>query len=362
MRFAARVSAGVVVLLVLVIGLALFASPGRAAAETTVETGEPVETVTTELEPGWNLAGWTEPAAPVETIFESIPELRVVYSWDADFQRFRLAMRADPDDLGDLGRLTPGMGLWLFLAGDEPVTWTRPIVSEAGAASLREGWNVVLWAGEDGSAARDALVDIDDILADAFDVDGREPLQLRKGQVYWLNLTGSREWNQVYLPPRIEFLADFSQEEQVEVRAHVDDVVAYFSQRLGIRVSGLTVRYPDPDPYPCGGYYHDSVITVGNCLDVFAHEYVHAIQDYMAEGASTHRDGSARVTLSSGQLSTPMQGGRETMFDTCTSWLSPRRAPRVSCIQDPSTTATTCALMRWSNGKGPMRSTSSYGR
>ena len=117
MRLGALVSAGVAVLLVLAIGPSLFASPRPVAADTTAETGEPIETVTSELEPGWNLAGWTQAAAPVEAIFERIPELQFVYSWDADFQRFRLAMRADPDDLGDLGRLTPGHGSLAFPCG-----------------------------------------------------------------------------------------------------------------------------------------------------------------------------------------------------------------------------------------------------
>ncbi|MXZ89232.1 MAG: hypothetical protein F4081_08630 [Dehalococcoidia bacterium] len=247
MRRSTRVSAGLALLLVLATGTALFSSPQRVAASD--------DTVTTVLQPGWNLAGWTEVEASIEAIFEDIPELQVVYAWDADFQRFRLAVRTDPSGLGDLPRLTPGMGLWLFLAGDEPVTWARPITAEAAYAPLREGWNLVVWAGEDGIRTREVLRDIDDILETALDADGRWPLHLTKGEVYWLNLTGSREWNQVYQPPQIEFLAAFSQEKQDRVRAHVDDVVAYFSQRVGIRVPGVLVRYGDPEQAGCRGYY-----------------------------------------------------------------------------------------------------------
>ena len=179
------------------------------------------------------------------------------------------------------------MGLWLFLAGDEPVTWTRPIIAEAAYAPLREGWNLVIWGGEDGIASRTALRDIDDILTTALDVNSRWPLELRTGEAYWLDVSRAREWNQVYVPPRIEFLADFSQEEQDKVRTHVDDVVEFFFQRLGFRVPGVIVRYGDPEQFGCRGYYDAPVIVTADCLEVFAHEYVHAIQQHLT-GGGTH--------------------------------------------------------------------------
>ena len=286
MRRAIGLPGSLAVLIAVAAALALTASPQPAAA-TTAETGEPVETITSELEPGWNLAGWTEAAAPVETIFERIPELQVVYAWDADFQRFRLAMRADPSGHSDLQKLTPGMGLWLLVAGDEPVTWARPIIAEAAYAPLREGWNLVIWGGEDGIASRTALRDIDDILTTALDVNSRWPLELRTGEAYWLDVSRPREWNQVYQPPRIEFLAAFSQQKQDQVRAHVDDVVEFFFQRLGFRVPGVLVRYGDPEQFGCSGYYDAPLINLGDCLDVFAHEYVHAIQQHLT-GGGTH--------------------------------------------------------------------------
>ena len=284
MRGDSRVGVGLVGLLLLAIGLALFASPRPVAADEESETGEPVGIVTTELQPGWNLAGWTELATDVETIFETLPDLEVLYSWDADYQRFRLAARTESGVFGDLRRLTPGMGLWLFLTGDETAPWTRPIIAEAAYASLREGWNLVVWGGEDGIASRTALQDIDDILTTAFDVNGRWPLRLATGEAYWLDLSGAREWSQVYQPPEIEFLVDFPQRQRDEVRAHIDDVVAFYFQRLGFRVPGVTVRYGDPELFGCSGHYVTPVVTMADCLDIFAHEYVHAIQEHLTGG------------------------------------------------------------------------------
>ena len=74
MRRGARVSAGIAVLLVLAIGPALFLFPRPVAADQD-------DTVTTVLQPGLNLAGWTEDEASIEAIFDAIPELDLVYAW-----------------------------------------------------------------------------------------------------------------------------------------------------------------------------------------------------------------------------------------------------------------------------------------
>ena len=53
----------------------------------------PPEVVTTELTPGWNLAGWTGPETGVRAVFEATPQLTALYSWDIATQSFREATR-----------------------------------------------------------------------------------------------------------------------------------------------------------------------------------------------------------------------------------------------------------------------------
>ena len=271
---------------VLAIGSALLPSPQPAAAAD--------DTVTTELQPGLNLAGWTEPAASIEAIFDSIPELELVYAWDAQDQWFRWAARTDSGVLGNLHVLTPGMGLWLSITGEEPVTWTRPLVRQTGLASLHAGWNLVAWAGDEGIATPDALQDLNDILTDTADADGAEPAMLTRGGALWLSVTGDREWEQPYDSPRtedgssegthIEFVTPVSSEREAEVRALVDVVVEYFHDHAGVRLPGLTIRWGDPREFGCsGGYWPaDNLITMSDCFDVFPHEYVHAVHEYLA--------------------------------------------------------------------------------
>ena len=287
MRRAARISAGLAVLLVLAIGPALFVFPQPAAAAD--------DTVTTVLQPGVNLAGWTEAAASIEAIFDAIPELDLVYAWDAEDQWFRWAVRTDTGVQGDLKTLTPGMGLWLSIAGDRPVTWTRPLVPEAADAPLREGWNIAVWVGEDGIATSDALQDIDHILTAVQDADGREPGLLRRGEAFWLKVSAPREWwqpateAQAYELPRIEFSGDFSSEEQAAHRADVEDVVQYFARRFGIWVSDLTIRFVEGGETgrglnSCASYGAKRIRLIGPvCFDSIAHEYAHAIQDKLGQ-------------------------------------------------------------------------------
>ncbi len=185
---------------------------------------------------------------------------------------------------GDLQKLTPGMGLWLSITGEETVVWTRQFVAAAAVARLQEGWNLMVWGGEDGIATRDGLRDIDDILTTALDGNYRWPLSLTRGDAFWLDISGAREWDQAYEPPRIEFVTHFSAERQEEIRAHIDDVVAFYFQRLGFRVPSVIVRYGDPDLFGCSGNYRVPVINMTDCLKIFAHEYVHAIQEHLTGG------------------------------------------------------------------------------
>lgn len=169
----------------------------------TVQTAsaESGETVTTELHPGWNLAGWTEEAADIQTIFDAIPGLVAVYAWDAENQRYSLAFRTDSGLLGDKDTLTPGTGLWLWLGGDEPFAWTRPLSPMAGQVSLHEGWNLVVWAG--GIAVADAFRLLGDSVEDALNGEGRRHLLLNRGEAFWLRVSAATEWDRGDPPSRL---------------------------------------------------------------------------------------------------------------------------------------------------------------
>ena len=269
----------------LALGLGAVSSPERVTASD--------DTITTVLRPGLNLAGWIGSAASVEAIFDDIPELDLVYAWDAENQWFVWAVRTDTGVVGNLHMLSPGMGLWLSIAGEQPVSWTRPALREASASSLRQGWNLVAWTGEDGAPATDALRDLDAILTSSADASGREPTSLTRGSALWLNVSAARHWQQpssdpvadvqAGVEPTLEFLTPVSLEREAEVRALITDVVEFFDDRRVGRVPGLTIRWGDPQRSGCSGRYFrsENAISMSDCTAIFAHEYVHAIQDYL---------------------------------------------------------------------------------
>lgn len=266
---------GLASLLLLVAGVALFASWKPAAAQGG-------ETVTTELQPGWNLAGWTEFEAPVSAIFEAIPQLDFVYAWDAEDRRFRVAVRTDTGPQGDLTTLTPGMGLVLWLEGDESFAWTRPLIPHAGGVFLQRGWNLVVWAGEDGIATTDALRRIEDLVTEVADAAGDAPAVLATGDAFWLRLSVDKPWWQGDEFPEVEFASEFSPQEQATLRGNLDEVVVYFAQRFGMVPPGRVVRFGDDYIDACAHYAHPAIVLKSTCAGALAHEYAHALQHAMA--------------------------------------------------------------------------------
>ncbi len=280
----------------LALGLGLTAMLGTATAE------DADETHTTLLRPGLNAAGWTEPEADVDAIFEALPRLERVYGWDADAQWFRWAARDASGLRGDLERLTPGMGLWLDIGGGGPAVWTRPLIAPSGLARLRPGWNFVVWAGPDGAPIADALSELerDGILvgnagARRYEANGAPapdgdagPRTLARGSPFWLRVSEAKQWWQLADAPRVEFVGEFSPSRQRELRDLVDEVVAWFINRFGLAVPGLTVRFGDADAdiaTECGSYANGTIYLKHPCFSAIAHEYSHALQEHLATTA-----------------------------------------------------------------------------
>ena len=235
------------------------------------------------LQPGWNLASWTGNEADVEVVLAAIPQLVIAYAWDAHEQRYRFAYQDGETVFGDLARLSPGMGLWLFLEGQETVPWERPLVLRAGLADLRRGWNLVTWAGDDGIAAAVALAELDAILLETRTADGSAPQTLERGRPYWLRVSSAKQWWQLTPSPHIDFQGEFTPERKRELRAYVDDVVAFFVRRHGVAVPGLTVQFGDAaSAVWCGGYGGRTIGIREPCITALPHEYTHAVQEYLA--------------------------------------------------------------------------------
>ena len=282
-----------------------FASPFQA----------PVEMVTSELQPGLNLVGWTQAEADAEAIFKALPQLEVVYAWDAREQRFRWAARGDYGLHEDLEMLTPGMGLWLYLGGEEPVLWSRPVLAEAAMSELREGWNLLAWGGDDRIAVEEAFEGRAEGFPAILGWDARQQrflafhpglptsagaLQdLARGSALWIWSNTETRWLQPGWPkPEVVFLGDLHPDSQRRFREQVDAVQAFYADRYGTITSDVTFYYASShealaDTYrqvrgrpPVDGFCADSgskaiFIQTSQCLPT-AHEYFHAVQQNLS--------------------------------------------------------------------------------
>ncbi len=283
-------------------GLRIVLSTGAGAGPTPVACFFPPRMATTTLRPGWNLAGWTAEETDAGALLEAMPALEAVYAWDAGTRSFARAARDHPEGAGDLTTIAPGMGLWLHLGGEEPVPWTRPVAPAGGFISLRPGWNLVAWAGRDGAAPEDAFAFLrEDLLAAAAweaaagefrqhypdappEVNTLQRLEL--GEALWLNVGVARRWLQPgATAPAVEFVGEVAPETRAGIVPRMDDVLAYFAERTGIFIPGITISVGE---HPVCAGYGSSFRTIRlseGCVVGIAHEYAHAVQ-FTAGGGS----------------------------------------------------------------------------
>ena len=284
-------------------GLRIVLSRGVGASPTAIGCFFPPATVTTTLRPGWNLAGWTAEETSAGALFDVIPALEAVSAWDAGTQSFARATRDDPAGAGDLTAIAPGMGLWLRLSGEDPVTWTRPAAPAGGFVSLQPGWNLVAWGGRDGAAPEDAFAFLrEDLLAAAAwePVAGEfrryypgAPLEvntlrrLELGEALWLKVGVARRWLQPgAAASAVEFVGEVAPETRADIPSRVDDVLAFFGERTGFFVPGVTFSVGE---HPVCADYGSGFRTIRlseSCVVAIAHEYTHAVQ-FTAGGGRT---------------------------------------------------------------------------
>ncbi len=108
-----------------------------------------------------------------------------------------------------------------------------------------------------------------------------------------MHVSAPREWWQ--LAPRLEFLSEFTPARRAELRTAVDDTVAFFARRIGLRVPGLTVQVDaETAERPCGSYGDKVIYLQERCFAAHAHEYVRTIQEYYATIEESGRWGDVR--------------------------------------------------------------------
>ena len=301
------------------VGAALAATHENASAQT-----PPVDTIATQLQPGWNLVGWMGPDTTTGEIFDAVPALQVVAAWDEDTERYIWARRggAVPPELEPLTR---GRALFLWLGGTGTVQWSRPASAEGMLLSLPPGYSLVGWAGLDGTPLSEAagrfgsaLVGVSTWNAETQEYErytpgkddsGEGTVVLNHGDALWVELSAERRWWQSRgVGPEFVFEGDVSEAEQAEHRAELAHVLAAFKERYDIEPPEFSVLV-DPELDIAADAREGRIRVGAGAVDhslresAYAHEYFHILQFHLGQQPPSANgspawltEGSARYT------------------------------------------------------------------
>lgn len=241
------------------LGVALLGALWLAFARAEEPSGE----IVTVLQPGENLVGWIADEAPVGDLFAAAPAIEVVWAWDAQGRRWQAASPRAPDELHSLQTLRPGMGLLVWVGGDQPVEWRRSAMPARGLVELRPGRNLVAWTGPDDSSITWLSKGIGVSLVSAgvpssgetgwsiYDPEDAATAEafpaVNRGDALWVDVSRNINWLQpTGVLPAIEFPGGASQLLQDRVRADVESMLDFYGETYAIQAdfAALTIYLP----------------------------------------------------------------------------------------------------------------------
>lgn len=231
------------VLIALVVTVAALVATGPGLASADDNEGESDSLVL--LEPGYNFVGWISESTAVGDVFEAIPEIEVIYSWDVVERGWRWAAPGVPSRFWTLDAINPGMAVVVWNGSPESVPWIAQTEPALATAELHQGTNWVSWAGPSGWSVDDVVRGIGQSLlrinvGDHDALPAQIPEELRRRSmlrgdpmvvevardVPWLQPTGSL--------PKISFFGNFSEERQQYYTDIVQEAVGFFGTGFGL--------------------------------------------------------------------------------------------------------------------------------
>ncbi len=195
------------------------------------EEDPPAEEEPAEIaEPAGHYIGWVGESTPIKELFNALPQLEAVHSWDVVAQDWR---SATPGATERLPQVTPGMGLRLQFSGAPPAAWDRPLTPVRGRVDLRSGRNLVAWLGRDGTPLAEAARGVGSALTAARRVGGGDTLN--RGDAVWVTVARDVIWLQpTGALPEIKFPGGASGEVRARVRASLDYTLDFFREMFAI--------------------------------------------------------------------------------------------------------------------------------
>ncbi|MXY80265.1 MAG: hypothetical protein F4Y94_11455 [Chloroflexi bacterium] len=296
----------VVAVVVAAVGVGLWSAHGSASAQAPAAS-----TISTELQPGWNLVGWMGPDTTTRALFDAIPELNLIVAWDDVAQRHRWAWRPAIGSRGmqEIGR---GRGLALHIGGESAVEWTRPAAEGVVLLPLQAGNNLVTWGGPDGTPIDEALDWLGDAVMSAsrWNADTRASDRYRPGapaaantlrtlnhgDALWVRLSEDASWWQSGTAgTEFDFKETVTPAKKVAIRTETARVLVFFAEVYGMEPVDLVVTV-DPagvearsfdTTHALPGEIYVGTRTYNDADGFFAlsHEYFHVFQWQFRKGS-----------------------------------------------------------------------------
>ena len=287
------------------------------------------------------MIGWGASSTPTSQVFEVSARLQQIVAWDGREQRY---LRSWLGRYDELPTLEPGMGLWLYIVGDEPVEWTRPLSGGSLLLDLHEGHNFIGWTGQDGVDVADVLSQLGDSFVSAWQWDSvaqrfdfyfeeqssRNTLsQLGRGAALWVVLSAdARWWAPGVALPRFAFPSEMSVEDRDALRTTVESVRGVFARRFGVHTADFEVRVGGSE---CGVAYRDVIYLSSECSDgrwVVAHEYFHILQGQLGRWGEW---GPVWLTEGTAIYAAEVDWGVTSTTQTVDEYLAMQRRSNIGC-------------------------------
>ena len=189
----------------LLLGLFWLGPLGRFTEEVLANGPPPVQ-----LEPGWNLIGWTTDTAVVDAVADLSGDFTTIAAYDAETSSFRRYEPDGPATLNTLSRMENGAGLWIRVP--QATEWQRPAPRTAIDLPLRAGFNLVAWLGDNRTPVQEAIAGIADAVRSVWTFDAsrqtflrfepsglailNELIVLDYGDGVWLEMARPASWSQ----------------------------------------------------------------------------------------------------------------------------------------------------------------------
>ena len=187
--------------------------PAALSGSGAVEAQQAPPSRTVELEPGWNLVGWTGETAPAEATASIEGEFGSLWTWDAGTQSFRNFLPGPAGALvSSLTDLRLGDGVWILVTNPGGAAWEQPAFSGSRSVDLAPGFNLVMWTGADGTPVADAVASLGATLEVLFTYDALSDrflshrpaaavltppgMELNFGDGVWVRVSSATTWEQ----------------------------------------------------------------------------------------------------------------------------------------------------------------------